>query len=70
MSRFHPEFVVDANQQRRAVLLPYAEWEQIVESLEELSDIRAYDRAKTQPSDPVPFDQAVEEPRGLTGDEQ
>ena len=27
----HPEFVVDEQQNRKAVLLPYEEWEKIVE---------------------------------------
>jgi hypothetical protein len=31
------------------------------EELEELDDIRAYDEAKAQPSEPVPFKQAVRE---------
>jgi PHD/YefM family antitoxin component YafN of YafNO toxin-antitoxin module len=40
----HPQYVVDEKQHRQAVLVPVAEWEQIVEELEELDDIRAYDR--------------------------
>lgn len=59
----HPEFVVDEGQKRKAVLLPYDEWQKIVEEMEELDDIRAYDEAKAQPSDPVPFDAAVKEIR-------
>lgn len=59
----HPEFVVDERQKRRAVLLPYEEWEKIVEEMEELDDIRAYDEAKSRPSEPVAFDDAVKEIR-------
>jgi hypothetical protein len=36
----------------------------IVEDLEELDDIRAYDRAKAGPSETIPFDQAVSEIKG------
>ncbi|NLI32948.1 MAG: hypothetical protein GX422_09240 [Deltaproteobacteria bacterium] len=36
-------------------------WEQIVEALEEFEDIRAYDEAKREPSELVPFEQAVSE---------
>jgi len=36
-----------------------AAWQQIKEELEELDDIRAYDQAKAQPSEPVPFEQAM-----------
>lgn len=63
MSTFHPEYVVDEQQNRKAVLLTWGEWERIVESLEELDDIRAYDQAKSQPSETIPFDQAVKEIR-------
>jgi hypothetical protein len=57
----HPEYVVGDDQQPRAVILPIAEWERILEQLEELDDIRAYDRAKEGPQEAVPFDQAVRE---------
>ena len=63
MVTVHPQFVVDEKQQRKAVLLPVAEWEQIVEDLEELDDIRAYDEAKSGSQEAVPFDQAVREVR-------
>ena len=46
MVTLHPEFVFDEQQHRKAVLLPVAEWDQIVDELEELDDIRAYDAAK------------------------
>lgn len=59
----HPEFVVDERQKRKAVLLPYDEWQKIVEEMEELDDIRAYDKSKAQPSDSVLFDTAVKEIR-------
>jgi hypothetical protein len=57
----HLQYVIDENQRRQAVLLPLAEWERIVEELDELDDIRAYDEAKAGPQDTVPFDQAVRE---------
>jgi PHD/YefM family antitoxin component YafN of YafNO toxin-antitoxin module len=63
MLDLHPEFVVNEEQKPRAVLLPYEEWEKVVEEMEELDDIRAYDEAKTQPSDSIPFDTAVREIR-------
>lgn len=61
MVTVHPQYVIDQNQQRKAVLLPLAEWERIVEDLEELDDIRAYDEVKSGPQDTVPFEQAVRE---------
>jgi len=61
MLAIHPEYVVDENQQRKAVLLPLSDWECVVEELEELSEIRAYDDAKGRVQDSVPFEQAVRE---------
>jgi len=61
MVSLHPEYVVDENKRTRAVLLPLSEWEKVIEELEELEDIRAYDRARSQPDEVIPFDQAVRE---------
>ena len=59
MFPLHPEFVVDDQNRKKAVVLPISEWKHIVKELEELDDIRAYDKAKSQPSEPVEFDQAA-----------
>gem|GEM_PF-92627 len=61
MIRLHEQYLVDDQGHRTAAVVPIAEWEQILESLEELDDIRAYDEAKSSPSDPIPFEQAVSE---------
>lgn len=61
MVTVHPQYVFDENQQPQAVLLQVAEWERVVEELEELDDMRAYDEAKAGPGDAVSFDQAVRE---------
>jgi len=53
--------VIDENKQRKAVLLPIAEWEQVVDELEELDAIRAYDEAKDGSQDSIPFEQAMRE---------
>jgi hypothetical protein len=59
----HPEYVVDEKQNRKSVILSFVEWQRIVEDLEELDDIRAYDKAKVGPQDAIPLDQAVREIR-------
>lgn len=62
MIELHPEYIVDENLNRKSVVLPYAEWKNLVEEMEELDDIRAYDRAKNETEDEVvPFEEAVEE---------
>ena len=59
MVPLHPEFVVDEKAQRKAVLLPLREWKRLMEEIEELEDIRAYDKAKAEPDNAVPFEVAV-----------
>ena len=61
MVTLNPQFVVDDKQAKTGVLLSVADWDHIVEALEELDDLRAYDEAKASPSEVVPFDQAVKE---------
>lgn len=63
MITLHEDYVVDEHGNRKAAIVPMREWEQILEALEELDDIRAYDEAKGYPSDAVPFERAVLEIR-------
>ena len=67
MLEVHPDYVVDAKQNRKSVILPWEEWERILEDLWELDDIRTYDAAKSGPQDSVPFEQAVREIQEKTG---
>jgi len=60
----HPEYIVDENLNKKSVVIPYAEWKEMVEEIEELNNIRAYDRAKQDVEDElVPFDEAIMEIR-------
>jgi PHD/YefM family antitoxin component YafN of YafNO toxin-antitoxin module len=61
MLTVHPEIVIDRKRKPRAVLLPYSEWSRLLADMEELDDIRAYDRAKARGDAAVPFEQAVRE---------
>jgi hypothetical protein len=61
MAPVHLQYVVDEKQCRQAVLVPLDEWERIVDELDELDDIRAYDKAKSTSQETVPFEQAVRE---------
>ena len=61
MVTLHPEYTVDEKQHRRVVLLPLVEWEHVIEELEELDDIRAFDAVKEMSQQSVPFEQAVRE---------
>ncbi|MEW5948301.1 MAG: hypothetical protein AB1711_02675 [Thermodesulfobacteriota bacterium] len=61
MFEIHEEYVIDGKGNKKAVVVPFGEWRQILEALEDLDDIRAYDEAKSKPSDPIPFEEAIDE---------
>jgi len=61
MLTLHEKFIVDENGKRAAAVLPYHEWQKIVILLEEYADICAYDKAKSRPSHPVPFKEAIKQ---------
>ena len=63
MNELHEQYVVDEDGNRNAVLLPLAEWQRVLQDLEDLDDIREYDAAKSRPSEPVALGQAVDEIR-------
>ncbi len=55
------QYITDTTGKKMGVILHIREYEKIMEGLEELEDIKAYDRAKTRKSEPIPFDQALKE---------
>ena len=59
MLTMHPEIVIDRHRKPTAVLLRYSEWNRVLADMEELDDIRAYDRAKARREEAIPFEQAV-----------
>lgn len=61
MKTLHPQYIVDSNQNKTSVVLPIEEWKDILSAMEELDDIRAYDRAKSINDEVLPFEQAVNE---------
>ena len=61
MVKIHENYVIDIEGNKKAVMVPIAEWRKILEALEELDDIKAYDEAKSKPSNTIPFDKAIKE---------
>jgi hypothetical protein len=61
MLTLNPSYIVDARQKKKSVLLPMAQWNRVLDALEELEDVRAYDRAKASGGEFIPFEQAVNE---------
>ncbi len=55
------QFLVNEKGERIAVVIGIKEYEKILEELEELEDIRAFDEAEASGETPIPFDQAIAE---------
>ncbi len=54
-------YLVDDEGNRVGVVIGVAEYEKMLDDLEELSAIRAYDLAKAENNEAIPFEQAIEE---------
>ena len=61
MNEYQERFVVDEQGKRVAVLLDIRDYEKLLEKLEELETVRAYDAAKGSGDESIPFDKAVDE---------
>lgn len=58
------KYIVDGKGERIGVLLDLNDYRKILEELEELESIRAYDKAKTSDGEAIPFEKAIEEIEG------
>ena len=54
-------FVTDAAGNRVAVIVDIEQYEALLEAVEELDTMRAYDEAKAANDDVIPFEQAIRE---------
>ncbi len=61
MSTVNQGYVVDEKGDRVGVILPIDDYRRLLEGLEELESIRAYDAAKSSGDEAIPFEQAVRE---------
>ena len=61
MITLHERFVIDEDGKRTAILLDVEEYNKLLEELEELESIRAFDAAKSSGDEAIPFEQAVAE---------
>lgn len=57
------QFLTNDKGERTAVVISVEEYEKILEELEELEDIRAYDEAKASSETAIPLEQALAENR-------
>lgn len=56
-----PRFITDDTGNRIAVILDLKRYEELLEAMEDLDDIRAFDAAKAAEDKAIPFEQAVRE---------
>ena len=61
MNNFSEKYLVDKNGEQIAVVLDLADYKKLLEELEELDALRAYDKAKASEDEIIPFDQAINE---------
>lgn len=54
-------FIADDMGRRMAAVVPIEEYQQLLQDHEELDEIRAYDAAKSQAIEILPFDSAMKE---------
>jgi hypothetical protein len=55
------QFLTNEKGERVAVVISIEEYEKLLEELEELEDIRAYDLVKASGEVPIPLEQALDE---------
>ncbi len=60
MATSHHRYIVDEQGNRVAVVIDIAAYTNLLEELEGLEAIRAYDAAKASEDKPIPFEQSVE----------
>ena len=55
------KYIVNEQQHKKSVVIPYSKWKTILEYIEELEDIKAYDQAKSENLETILFEQGVQE---------
>jgi len=60
MDSIKGRYIVDEKGNRVGVLLDWDDYRRLLEALEELESIKAYDAAKASGEEPIPFDKAIE----------
>jgi len=58
MLTVHPQYITDTKGKKISVVIPIQEFKGMIEELEELEDIRLYDKAKAANGKSVPVDEA------------
>jgi hypothetical protein len=59
MNAIHPQYITDKDGKKVSVVIPLAEYERILDELEELDDIKLFDEAKADKEPSMSFDEYV-----------
>ncbi len=62
-----PRYVVDANRNRVEVVIKIEEYRKLLDAMEELASLRAYDAAEALGDEAIPCEQAISEIEGRAG---
>ena len=61
MKAIHTQYITDSAGKKVSVVIPIAEYEQILEELDELDDIKLYDEAKSIIEPAISLDEYVQQ---------
>ena len=56
-----PQFITDEKGKKLAVVLPIKDYYKLMEELEDLEDIKEFEKAMSRKQEYIPFEQAIEE---------
>jgi hypothetical protein len=63
MNAIHPQYITNENGEKVSVVIPIAEYEQMIEEWENVDDIKIYDEVKSLNETPMSFDEYINERR-------
>ena len=61
MLNVHPQYITDHLGEKIAVVIPIDAFNDLIEELEDLEDVRLYDEAKADNEPSIPIDEAFKE---------
>lgn len=61
MEVLHPQYYYDESGKKSNVILPYKEFEYLLELAEEMEEVKIYDRAKSKKQEFIDLDDAIRE---------
>ncbi len=56
-----PQFITGNAEKKLAVVLPIKEYNKLIEELEDLEDVREFDKAMSKKQEFIPLEQVIEE---------